>query len=71
MSHLNSDKKEAASMERPSSPQAEIGESQKFDARQTDEAATYLNNAEHYEPLSPEEDKKFKRKMDWILLPMV
>ncbi|KAH7006910.1 major facilitator superfamily domain-containing protein [Ilyonectria destructans] len=58
-------------MERPSSPQAEIGESQKFDARQTDEAATYLNNAEHYEPLSPEEEKKFKRKMDWILLPML
>ncbi|KAK7427047.1 hypothetical protein QQZ08_006474 [Neonectria magnoliae] len=71
MPDLNNDKKEAPSMERSSTPQPELGESQKFDARQTDEAATYLNNTEHYEPLSPEEEKKFKRKTDWILLPML
>lgn len=41
------------------------------DARQVDVAAAYLNGTESYEPLSPAEEKKMIRKIDWILLPMV
>lgn len=36
-----------------------------------DEAAEYLTHNAGFEPLSPEEEKKMIRKMDWILLPMV
>lgn len=36
-----------------------------------DEAAEYLAQSTNFPPLSPEEEKKMLRKMDWILLPMV
>lgn len=57
--------------EMSSRPQLEFEEAQKVDARQADIAATYLNNTEQYDPVSPEEFKKIKRRTDWILLPMV
>ena len=46
-------------------------EDQKVNTRHVDVAAAYLNNAEQYDPLTPEEEKKVMRKTDWILLPMV
>lgn len=55
----------------PAPIQVGDSENMKLDAQQTDVAAVYLNNAEHYEPLSPEDEKKLMRKTDWILLPMV
>jgi hypothetical protein len=36
-----------------------------------DEAAQYLTHNAGVEPLSPEEERRMIRKMDWILLPMV
>jgi hypothetical protein len=36
-----------------------------------DEAVEYLAQRAGFAPLSPEEEKKMIRKMDWILLPMV
>jgi hypothetical protein len=36
-----------------------------------DEAAQYLTHNAGVDPLSPEEERKMIRKMDWILLPMV
>ncbi|KAL3475523.1 fungal-specific transcription factor domain-containing protein [Aspergillus californicus] len=36
-----------------------------------DEAAQYLAYNSGHEPLSPEEETKMMRKMDWILLPML
>ncbi|KAL2787903.1 fungal-specific transcription factor domain-containing protein [Aspergillus keveii] len=36
-----------------------------------DEAAQYLTHNAGVEPLSPEEERKMIRKMDWILLPML
>lgn len=36
-----------------------------------DEAAAYLNRTEHFEPLTPAEEKRMLRKTDWIYLPMV
>lgn len=72
---IMSTEKMSASMEPTpvAPPVSEVGETEslKHDARQTDLAATYLNNAEHHEPLSPEAEKRFKRRTDWILLPMV
>lgn len=43
----------------------------KVDTRQLDVAAAYLHGTETYEPLTPVEERKMIRKMDWILLPMV
>ncbi|KAL5340305.1 fungal-specific transcription factor domain-containing protein [Aspergillus crustosus] len=36
-----------------------------------DEAAQYLAHHDGHAPLSPEEERKMLRKMDWILLPML
>ncbi|KAL6239477.1 fungal-specific transcription factor domain-containing protein [Aspergillus navahoensis] len=36
-----------------------------------DEAAQYLAHNPGFEPLSPEEEKRMIRKLDWILLPML
>ncbi len=38
---------------------------------QADQAAGFLLNAEGYGPLSPEAEKALKRKIDWIMIPMV
>jgi hypothetical protein len=40
-------------------------------SRAMDEAAEYLAHSAGFAPLSPEDEKKMIRKMDWILLPMV
>ena len=40
-------------------------------SREMDEAAEYLAHSTGFASLSPEEEKKMIRKMDWILLPMV
>ncbi|KAF5004130.1 hypothetical protein FDECE_9344 [Fusarium decemcellulare] len=64
------DKKQAIS-QTPSVPQMGSVEDQKLDSRQADKAAVYLNSTEHYEPLTPEEEKRVLRKTDWILLPML
>mgnify|MGYP001658067513 CR=1 FL=1 len=40
-------------------------------SRAMDEAAEYLAHSTGFAPLSPKEEKKMVRKMDWILLPMV
>lgn len=66
-----SDDKKHAISEAPSIQQAGTIEAQKLDNRQADKAAVYLNSTEHYEPLTPAEEKKVMRKIDWILLPMV
>ena len=71
MSQPNMDEKDHPITEAPSVPQPGYIEAQKVDNRQADKAAVYLNNTEHYEPLTPEEEKKVMRKTDWILLPMV
>ncbi len=63
--------KDISNTEMPSPSQVETGEPLKIDIKNTDEAAIYLNAAEYYDPLSPEAERKLKRKMDWILLPMV
>jgi hypothetical protein len=36
-----------------------------------DLAAGFLLNAEGYNPLSPEDEKKLLHKIDWIMIPMV
>ncbi len=38
---------------------------------QADQAAGFLLNAEGYGPLTPEAEKALKRKIDWIMIPMV
>lgn len=63
--------KKLSGVEMTADPQPELGETQKIDARQADEAAKYLNSTEQYEPLSSKEEKQMVRKTDWILLPMV
>ncbi|OQE21403.1 hypothetical protein PENFLA_c014G09232 [Penicillium flavigenum] len=40
-------------------------------SRGMDEAAEYLAHSAGFAPLSPEEERKMVRKMDWILLPML
>ncbi|CAK7221359.1 hypothetical protein SEUCBS140593_004544 [Sporothrix eucalyptigena] len=63
--------KDVSNVETSVPSQPEKGEILSIDAKNTDEAALYLATAEHYEPLSPEAEKKLKRKMDFILLPML
>ncbi|KAL5051149.1 hypothetical protein BDW71DRAFT_203173 [Aspergillus fruticulosus] len=53
-------------------PVVEAPEAEKQDVTAAmDEAAQYLAHNASFEPLSPEEEKKMIRKMDWILLPML
>ncbi|RSL61423.1 hypothetical protein CEP51_013633 [Fusarium floridanum] len=66
-----SDDKKHAISKVPSVQQAGMVEAQKLDNRNADKAAVYLNSTEHYEPLTPAEEKKVMRKIDWILLPML
>ncbi|KAF9766018.1 hypothetical protein IL306_001610 [Fusarium sp. DS 682] len=63
--------KEVTSAEAVSASLVEAGDALKIDAKNTDVAAVYLSAAENYEPLSAAEEAKMKRKMDWILLPML
>lgn len=70
MSHPK-DQKLCGVNEMPADPQIELGETNKIDPRQADLAAAYLNNTEQHDPLSLEHSKRVKRKMDWVLLPMV
>lgn len=44
---------------------------QKGTAPAMDQAASYLAQGADYPPMTPEEEKRMLRKMDWILLPMV
>jgi hypothetical protein len=39
--------------------------------KQLDQAALFLADAERVEPFSAAQERKLKRKIDWILLPMV
>ncbi|CAH0022359.1 unnamed protein product [Clonostachys rhizophaga] len=66
-----SDKEISAKETSSPSREEERGEMLKIDIKNTDEAAAYLTNAEHYEPLTPAQHKKFMRKVDMILLPML
>uniref|UniRef100_A0A8H7NQC4 Major facilitator superfamily (MFS) profile domain-containing protein n=1 Tax=Bionectria ochroleuca TaxID=29856 RepID=A0A8H7NQC4_BIOOC len=66
-----SDKEISAKETSSPSREEERGEVLKIDIKNTDEAAAYLTNAEHYEPLTPAQHKKFMRKVDMILLPML
>ena len=68
MAAINTDEKKEAVSKVPSAPSVEA---QKFDNRQADQAALYLNSTEHYGPLTDAEHKRVMRKTDWILLPMV
>ncbi|KAL4995523.1 fungal-specific transcription factor domain-containing protein [Aspergillus recurvatus] len=53
-------------------PADEAPEAEKQDVTAAmDEAAQYLAHNPGFEPLSPEEEKRMIRKMDWILLPML
>jgi len=36
-----------------------------------DKAANFLLNTEGYDELSPEAEKRLKRKIDWVMVPMV
>jgi hypothetical protein len=36
-----------------------------------DQAAEYLSQVGEYPPMSPAQEKRLLRKMDWILVPMV
>lgn len=63
--------KEAIGTNMDAPSQVEAGDPLKIDVKNTDAAAVYLNETEHYEPLSPQEEKKLKRKIDFVLLPMV
>ena len=42
-----------------------------IDSKQVDLAANFLLNAENYGPLTPEAEKRLKRKIDWVMVPMV
>lgn len=42
-----------------------------LDGVELDDAARFLANAEHFGPLTPEKEKKLRRKIDFILLPIV
>lgn len=40
-------------------------------ANGADKAANFLLHTEEYEPLSSKEEKKLKRRIDWIMIPML
>ncbi|BFZ63539.1 hypothetical protein YB2330_004664 [Saitoella coloradoensis] len=46
-------------------------ESLKLDGKDIDQAAAFLANAEQYPPLTPEAEKKLKRKIDRYMIPML
>lgn len=39
--------------------------------RDVDQAAQFLAETQDYPPLTPEQEKKLVRKVDWIMIPMV
>ncbi|PWY86784.1 allantoate permease, partial [Aspergillus heteromorphus CBS 117.55] len=58
--------KQAATEVLPSYPPAEMGPSKAMD-----QAAEYLAQSSTYPPMSPEDEKRLIRKLDWILVPML
>ncbi|KAL2847507.1 fungal-specific transcription factor domain-containing protein [Aspergillus pseudoustus] len=58
--------------EKDAAPALEVPEAEKQGiSKAMDEAAEYLTHNAGFDPLSPEEERKMIRKMDWILLPML
>lgn len=43
----------------------------KMDEHEVDKAATFLATSEHFPPMTPEMEKKLKRKLDRWLIPLL
>lgn len=65
MDHIQNDKISAVQQD------VELADHVKRDSRDLDAAAQFLADHDNEQPLSPQEEKKVLRKVDFILLPMV
>lgn len=51
--------------------ESQIGQTLKTKPRDLDRAAAFLAHSHHYDPLTPEQEKKLKRKLDRWMIPML
>lgn len=49
----------------------EAGEMKQHNLRDMDEAAKWLASAESYPPMTPEQEKRLKKKIDGWMIPLV
>lgn len=53
-------------------PPTEVsGDNSKLDTKQADLAADFLLTTENYAPLTLDAEMRLKRKIDWVMVPMV
>ena len=71
MSNPASDDKVTAPVVQASDTRSQKGDEKLVVTVNADKAAGFLLNTEGYAELTPEAEKRLKRKIDWFMIPMV
>tara|TARA_R110002060_G_scaffold38628_1_gene49892 strand:+ start:1405 stop:1626 length:222 start_codon:yes stop_codon:yes gene_type:complete len=71
MSNPASDDKVTAPEVQASDTRSQKGDEKLVVTENADKAAGFLLNTEGYAELTPEAEKRLKRKIDWFMIPMV
>lgn len=71
MSNPAADDKVAAPEVQASDTRSQKGDEKLVMTENADKAAGFLLNTEGYAELTPEAEKRLKRKIDWFMIPMV